>query len=85
MNVIRLVTVAAASSALLTAAAPSAHALGLEGPLGTTAKAAGVATKYAVPVAENAVGDKVGEKVGALQNTLKAGTDAVAGVNQLMN
>ncbi|MFC1413907.1 hypothetical protein ACEZCY_32640 [Streptacidiphilus sp. N1-12] len=84
MNVIRLVTAAAAGTALLTAAAPAAHALDYTQALGGAAKTTGVAARTAVPVAEGVLGDKVGQKVEAVQKTVKAGTDAVAGVNELV-
>ena len=77
MNALRLVTLAAA--------APSAQALDSGRALGTAAQAAGTAAHYVVPVAEGAIGSKVGQKVGAVQNTVKAGSDAVAGVNELVS
>lgn len=51
--------------------------------VGHTSVAAGAVTRQAVPAVEGAVGDKVGQKLSAVQNTLKAGSDAVSAVHDL--
>jgi len=85
MKALRILTIAAASSALISAAAPSAQALDAGMALGGTAKSAGTATRNAVPVVQNAIGGKVGEKVDAVQKTLNGSTEAVSGVNDLVS
>jgi hypothetical protein len=80
MKALRILTIAAASSAILSAVVPSAQAVDL----GMAGKAAGAATRNAVPVVENAIGAPVGAKVDAVQKTLNGGTEAVSGVNDLV-
>lgn len=84
MKLIRLLTVAAAGSALVAVAAPSAQALDLGNSLSGGAKSAGMATRNALPVVQGAIGGKVGEKVQDVQKTIQGGSDAVAGVNDLV-
>ncbi|AYG82176.1 hypothetical protein DWB77_04346 [Streptomyces hundungensis] len=77
MNVRRYLAAAAAGTAIAAALSPAAHALDLGNTLSkaaTTTSAAGAQVK---PVAESAVGDKLGKKVTAVKNGVKAGTDAV--------
>ena len=85
MKVLRLVTLVAASSALVSVAAPSAQALDLGNSLSGTAQSAGTATRDTVPVAQSLIGGKVGEKVQAVQKTIQGGSDAVSGVNDLVS
>lgn len=86
MNALRLLTVAALGTAVVAAAAPAAQAQSpvLGHALNGTAKAAGVATRYAVPMAAGALGGKLAEKVHAAQTTLNGGTEAISGVNELV-
>ena len=85
MKVLRLVTLVAASSALVSVAAPSAQALDLGNSLSGTARSAGTAARNTVPVAQNLIGGKVGEKVQAVQKTIQGSSDAVSGVNDLVS
>ncbi|MEV7086001.1 hypothetical protein AB0O07_08915 [Streptomyces sp. NPDC093085] len=85
MNVQRILTAAAAGSALLAAVAPSAHALDLGSTLNSTAQTATAVGEQAKPVVQGAVGDKVGKKVGAVKKAVQAGADAVQAGNELIN
>jgi hypothetical protein len=85
MKVLRIITIAAASSAIIAAVAPSAQAVDLGSALSGTAKSAGTATRNAVPAAQNIIGGKVGEKVQDVQKTIQGGTEAVSGVNDLVS
>ncbi|MEV6792816.1 hypothetical protein AB0M87_12595 [Streptomyces sp. NPDC051320] len=88
MNVRRILTTAAAASALLAAIAPAAQAAqasDLGGNLGSTAKTASVVGEHAKPVAEGVVGDKVGEKVHAVKDAARAGSDLLTAGNELMH
>lgn len=76
MNVRRILTAAAASTALLAAAAPCAQA-DFGGTLSGTAQAAATTGQKAKAAAQGVVGDKLDKKVGAVKDTVKAGKDAV--------
>ncbi|MCX5381782.1 hypothetical protein ABZX93_14485 [Streptomyces sp. NPDC006632] len=81
MNVRRYLAAAAAGTALAAALSPSAHALDLGSTLSgaaTTTSAAGAQIK---PAAESVVGDKLGQKVGAVKGGVKAGAEAVKAAN----
>ncbi|MFC1420042.1 hypothetical protein [Streptacidiphilus cavernicola] len=84
MKLIRLVTLAAAGSALVAVAAPAAQAQELSNSVTGAAKTAGMATRNALPVVQGAIGGKVGEKVQDVQKTIQGGSDAIAGVNDLV-
>ncbi|MFE3827041.1 hypothetical protein [Streptomyces sp. NPDC059092] len=85
MNVQRILTAAAAGSALLAAVAPSAQAFDLGSTLSGTAKTAAALGQEAKPVVQGVTGDKVGKKVGAVKKAVQAGTDAVQAGNELIN
>ncbi|GAA1149069.1 hypothetical protein GCM10009654_00290 [Streptomyces hebeiensis] len=87
MNLYRILTTAAAGSALLAAVAPSAQAaqaLDLGGTLSGTARTAATVGERAKPVAEQLLGDKVQKKVGAVKGVVQAGSDAVKAGNDLV-
>ncbi|MDJ0343396.1 hypothetical protein QMK19_19450 [Streptomyces sp. H10-C2] len=85
MNVRRILTVAAASSALLAAAAPGARALDFGGTLSSTAVTAQSASEQAKSTAQGVIGDKLDKKVGSVKDTVKAGQDAMRAGNNLVS
>ncbi|MFI9100208.1 hypothetical protein ACIGXA_06765 [Streptomyces fildesensis] len=85
MNVRRFLTAAAASSALLAAAAPCAQALDFGGTLSGTAQTAATTGQQAKEAAQSVVGDKLDRKVGAVKDTVKAGKDAMKAGHELVS
>lgn len=83
MNVRRLITTVATTSAILVVAAPGASALDTAAGPSALAQAAAVGTRAAMPAVSNAVGDKLGGKLHAVQSTVTAGADAVTAVHEL--
>ncbi|MCX4549062.1 hypothetical protein OG204_21700 [Streptomyces sp. NBC_01387] len=84
MNVRRILTTAAAGSALLAAFAPAAQAADLGGTLSSTAQTTAAIGEQAKPVAEGVVGDNVGKKVHAVKGAVQAGGDALKAGNELL-
>ncbi|RDG39623.1 hypothetical protein DVH02_02815 [Streptomyces corynorhini] len=87
MNVQRILTAAAAGSALLAAVAPAALAApgDLGSTLNSTAQTAVAVGTEAKPVLDAVAGDKVNKKVGAVKSAVQAGSDAVKAGNDLLN
>ncbi|AXG76493.1 hypothetical protein DVK44_01040 [Streptomyces paludis] len=88
MNVQRILTAAAAGSALLAAIAPVAQAAqqaDLGSTLSGTAQTAAALGTEAKPVVDALAGDKVNKKVGAVKSAVKAGSDAVKAGNDLLH
>ncbi|MEZ0091506.1 hypothetical protein [Streptacidiphilus sp. EB129] len=85
MNARHFLAAAMAGSAILAVTATSAQAATDPGRrAGGPGGLAAAAAKTAVPVVQGAVADRVGQKVGAVQNTLEAGEYAARAVNGLV-
>ncbi|MCX4724700.1 hypothetical protein OG372_20900 [Streptomyces sp. NBC_01020] len=85
MNVRRILTTAAAGSALLAAFAPAAQASSLGGTLSDTAQTTAAVGEQAKPIAKSVVGNNVGKKVHAVKGAAKAGGDALKAGNELLS
>ncbi|MFF5565419.1 hypothetical protein ACFY7Z_09860 [Streptomyces sp. NPDC012623] len=83
----RILTAAAAGSALLAAVAPVAQAApgDLGSTLNSTAQTAVAIGTEAKPVIDGVAGNKVNKKVGAVKSAVQAGTDAVKAGNDLLS
>ncbi|GGY28758.1 hypothetical protein GCM10010331_32620 [Streptomyces xanthochromogenes] len=81
MNVRRYLAAAAAGTALAAVIAPSAHAFDLGGTLSGAARTTSAAGAQIKPAANSVVGDKVGQKVTAVKDGVKAGGEAVKAAN----
>ncbi|WP_328537355.1 hypothetical protein [Streptomyces sp. NBC_00344] len=84
MNVRRILTAAAAASALVAAIAPVAQASDLDGTLGRAASTASAVGDQAKPVTDSVVGKKIGTKVRAVKRAASAGGDVLKAGNELV-
>ncbi|WP_405778190.1 hypothetical protein [Streptomyces sp. NBC_00859] len=85
MNVRRILTTAAAGSAILAAFAPAAQANDLGGTISDTAQTTAAVGEQAKPIAQSVVGNSLGKKVHAVKGAAKAGGDALKAGNELLS
>ncbi|MFE2379763.1 hypothetical protein [Streptomyces sp. NPDC059398] len=85
MNVRRILTTAAAGSALLAAFAPVAQANDLGGTISDAAQTTAAVGEQAQPIAKGVLGDHVGKKVHAVKGAAKAGGDALKAGNEFLS